>query len=43
MPCIRLIDPSGESMLKYQWEGDVTGITTADVKKYIDDFKAGNL
>lgn len=23
MPCVRLIDPSGEAMLKYQYGGDV--------------------
>lgn len=43
MPCIRLIDPSGESMLKYQYSGDITALTSADVKKYVEDFKAGTL
>jgi len=43
MPCIRLIDPSGESMMKYQWDGDVTTITTEAIKSYIADFKDGKL
>ena len=43
MPCVRLIDPRGESMLKYQWSGDVTAIDGAAIKSYISDFKDGKL
>ena len=42
MPTLRLISPE-ESMLKYVYEGDAKNLSAADVKKFIDDFKAGNL
>jgi len=43
MPCIRLIDPRGESMLKYQYSGDIAGLDTAAIKTYISEFKDGKL
>ena len=43
MPCIRLIDPRGESMLKYQYSGDIKSLDAAAVKTYLSDFKDGKL
>lgn len=42
-PCIRLLDPRGEGMLKYQRDGDVSTITVDGLKTYLDDFRGGKL
>lgn len=41
-PTLRLISPS-DTMLKYVYEGDVKGMSVADIEAYIADFKAGKL
>ena len=41
-PTLRLIEPA-QSMRKFKYEGDVAGLTVADVEKYLADFKAGSL
>ena len=41
-PTLRLLHP-GEDMKKYVYEGDLNAMTVADVKTYIDLFKAGSL
>ena len=42
-PCIRLLDPRGEGMLKYQWDIDLASLTVDGLKFYLDDFKSGKL
>ena len=42
-PCIRLLDPRGEGMLKYQWDIDLSTITVDGLKTYLDDFRGGKL
>ena len=42
MPTVRLISPE-DSMMKYVMEGDANNLTTAGVKSFVSDFKAGNL
>ena len=36
------MDPT-DNMKKYNFEGDVAGLTVEAIKKFIDDFKAGKL
>lgn len=42
LPSMRLIDPR-DSLLKFVWSGDVKDLTGDDIKKFVDDFKAGSL
>ena len=42
-PCIRLLDPRGEGMLKYQWEGDMAGLSVDGLRTYLDDFRGDKL
>ena len=42
MPALRILDPN-EGKLKYYYEGDVKNMTIADVKKFVGDFKTGNI
>ena len=41
MPAIRLIN--SEKRLRYVYEGDVKSITQADIVKFVNDYKEGNL
>ena len=41
-PSLRLIEP-GQSMRKFLFEGDAKALTSADVEKFVGDFKAGSL
>ena len=42
MPALRILDPN-EGKLKYYYEGDVKNMTIADIKKFVGDFKTGNI
>ena len=42
-PCIRLLDPRGEGMLKYQWDGDISHLCVGCMRDYLGEFRAGNL
>lgn len=42
LPQLRIINPS-ETMLKYNYEGAVSGLSSEAVGKFVSDFKAGTL
>ena len=42
LPTLRLISPSN-AMAKYQWEGDISALSTDSVRAFVSDFKDGKL
>jgi protein disulfide-isomerase A1 len=42
LPSLRIISPE-ESMLKYNWDGDVKTLTTDQVTQFVTDYKDGKL
>merc|ERR1719498_2344731 len=43
LPTIRIIEPTEDNVRKFMYEGDVAAIAADDVKKFVNDFKAGSL
>jgi len=42
-PTLRLLDPRGEGMLKYVYEGDIASLSVDGLKTYLGDFRDGKL
>ena len=42
-PCIRLLDPRGDGMLKFHWDGDISHLCVGCMRDFLGQFREGKL